>query len=296
MRAEFEEKQYEIPASIELALGPFGNRVFPSGQVIEKILGYDVAADADPSHLIWQVLNAPRPPGVILLPSYWTPQRMPEQRTLPAVTVSLILQFKRPEHMVRKGTSQWNIWNSPYYRFVRTEHQHLVLKNLEFKLAADALVRYAAPAFSTRGELEGAQLRGEVLRKTGFASPAAFGPHKVWTYQRPGTTGRPNPSGTDRPFESFDDIMSVIANKPDVSQSSTSSLALKQISNVIRYRNPVARHKVDIWTLGLERSGIDLTERQFDDLRNYASIQSELARIGAHWWLVDPGLPPQASE
>lgn len=73
MRAEFEEKQYEVPACIELATGKLGAGVFSSGQVLEKILGYDVAARVDPNHLLWRVLRAPRPAGVSLVPEFWSP-------------------------------------------------------------------------------------------------------------------------------------------------------------------------------------------------------------------------------
>ena len=52
--AEFEEKEYEIPAAIELASGRsrFGH-VFSPGQVLEGILGYDAAVTpcARPSDL-----------------------------------------------------------------------------------------------------------------------------------------------------------------------------------------------------------------------------------------------------
>lgn len=68
--AEFEEKQYECAFNVELgASGP----VFASGQVLEKLTGYDTVADPGSSHVLWRILAIPRPPGIRLVPDHWSP-------------------------------------------------------------------------------------------------------------------------------------------------------------------------------------------------------------------------------
>ena len=78
--AEFEEKEYEVAADIELARNPdkFGPRLFSSGQVLEKILGYEAAADPWAGHRVWIVLGIPRPKGIRLLPPFWHPGEEPQ--------------------------------------------------------------------------------------------------------------------------------------------------------------------------------------------------------------------------
>lgn len=288
MRAEFEEKQYEVPACIELGAGKLGSRVFSSGQVLEKILGYDVAAGVDSNHLIWRVLRAPRPAGVALIPKYWSPLDTPDSRTLPISPVNLILQFKRPESMIHGTAAQWGLWRAPYFRFSRTPHQHRILAHIESQLGGSALVRYAAPAFATRGELEAAQLTGEVLSRSGFVSPSTLGAHRIWTYQRPGLAGRGNPSGHRRPFETSDELSERIASSTANIDGSTNVIATPSIPNLAaaaRYRNPRSRSAVDLWVDVLAKRDLGLSDRQLLELRDYASVQTALALVGAHWWL-----------
>jgi hypothetical protein len=59
--AEFEEREYEIAATIELA-GVSGVVLGP-GQVAEKLLGYDTATNPTADNPIWEVLRIPRLPA-----------------------------------------------------------------------------------------------------------------------------------------------------------------------------------------------------------------------------------------
>jgi len=71
-RAEFEEKEYEQLAGVELAERGGGNGsalLFPAGQVLEHVLGYDTAPDPVEGSVVWRVLQVPRPPGVRLVPA-----------------------------------------------------------------------------------------------------------------------------------------------------------------------------------------------------------------------------------
>ncbi len=76
--AEFEEREYESAALVELddgALGP----VWTPGQVLEKILGFDLVAQPDDAHPLWAVLRAPRPPGLRLVPTSIETLRYPQR-------------------------------------------------------------------------------------------------------------------------------------------------------------------------------------------------------------------------
>jgi hypothetical protein len=201
--AEFEEKEFEIAAAIELALT---GSVFSSGQVLEGIVGYDAAVALGPGSPLWRILGARRPRGVRLVPTMWAPGPLPRAWRLPQSPVSLILQYKRPELLSRSTAKQWHLWNGRYYRFTCDTDQRDLLCRLEQAVGGRALVRYAAPAFFTRGELEQAHLARVVLRRSGFLSPLQLGNHNVWTYQRPGRRGRPNPDGEEVDFESFRDL------------------------------------------------------------------------------------------
>jgi hypothetical protein len=60
-RSGFEEKQYEEGLTLELAAG--STAVFPSGQVLEALVGYDVAlAPGDPK--VWQLIGSGVPAGL----------------------------------------------------------------------------------------------------------------------------------------------------------------------------------------------------------------------------------------
>jgi hypothetical protein len=191
-----------------------GGAVFSSGQVMEKIVGYDAVAHPDRDHLIWSLLNVPRPRGLRLVQPLWTPGTVPASSDLPSRPVSLILQYKRPDYLFGPAAAQWLFWHAPYYRFARTTHQHQVLRRLERRLGDRAIVRYAAPAFSTRAALEHRHLRRSVIEGSGFVSPRGLGNHEVWTYQGPGLIGRRNPRGTPLVFESFTNLVEATPDPP----------------------------------------------------------------------------------
>jgi len=152
----------------------------------------------------------PRPTGVRLMPSLWSPGHLPRADQLPATPVTLILQFKRPEYLFGATARQWRFWDQPYFRFGRESEQQRVLYALERKVGNDALVRYAAPAFWRRGELEAAHLRAEVVEQSGFVSPSRLARHRWWTYLRPGIDGRANPGGGPARFEASADLFAFL--------------------------------------------------------------------------------------
>jgi hypothetical protein len=281
--AEFEEKQYEVAATVEL-----GRRadVFGAGQVLEKIVGYDAAAAPSADHPIWRVLRVPRPKGLRLLPSHWQPGNQPPAGQLPSVVVSLILQYKRPEYLRGARAKQWESWGRPYFRISRTSGQQRVLLRLERNLRTAATVRYAAPAFWRRGELEAAQLASAVLSRSGYVRPSDLGSHRVWTYDQPGIDGRANPAGPRRHFETLEQLFvgESLMNEPrDLVLYDDLPGHLRNLGGAALARNPSLRRDVEVWVKTLYSRDLGLTPVQIGQLGDLAAIVTVTDQVGASW-------------
>jgi hypothetical protein len=290
--ATFEEKTYETAYNAELVASADGNRrIFSPGQVLEKVTGFDVAADPGSKHLIWRVLRVPRPRGLSLMPSHWATSRsgMPQSQELPSMPLSLILQFKRPEYLYGSRAAQWQLWRGPYYRFSRSRDQHAVLKRLEANLADSVIVRYAAPVFHTLGELEEAQMQGKVIVRSGHVAPSVLGRHQVWTYNKAGTHGRGNPAGRVRAVETFGDLfaslLGVSRGIGEVVRYDGMAEHLAVLADTCRHRNPRLRHVVSEWAESLRRAAVPLS--LIPQIVDYATIQTLTAWQGAGWWIAD---------
>jgi hypothetical protein len=283
--AEFEEKQYEIAATVEL--GRRGD-VFGAGQVLEKIVGYDVVAAPSSDHPLWRVLRVPRPSGLRLLPSHWQRGAEPSPEELPSALISLILQYKRPEYLRRANAKQWRLWRRPYFRITRGSHQQTILLRLERNLGPAAIVRYAAPAFWQRGELEAAQLAHLVLVRSGYVQPSDFGRHHVWTYNEPGVDGRANPDGPRRPFETFESMFYSdwpVSGPGDLALYEGLPQHLRALGAAAMARNPTLRRKVEEWVRTLFSRDLGLTPDQISQLGNLAAIVTITDQLGASWHL-----------
>lgn len=294
--AGFEEKTYEVAYCIELACGTDGHSaVYSPGQVLENLLGFDAAADPGSRHVIWNVLALPRPRGVQLVPPLWGASRALQRvsAALPSYPVSVFLQFKRPEYMKGPAARQWKMWRHPYYRFKRSKEQQQVLGRLERRLGVQAVVRYAAPAFHTIGELESAQISRSVIANSGHVPPARLRHHQWWTYDAPGNLGRPNPDGEPSLFETFQMLLDQALAQSSVGRElqpyrddpiHEMRQHLRRVAAVCRDREPRLRRDVDDWARQLE--GLDLSSRTISSLRDFASIQSLMARSQGAWWVT----------
>lgn len=288
-RAEFEEKEYETAALVELGTHGSPHRpVFSSGQVLEKILGYDAAADPDPTHPIWQVLALPRPPSLRLLPSHWPLGASPPATRLPRVPISLLLQFKRPEYLRGPAAKQWHRWRKPYFRFSRRAFQHRVLLRMERSCQGQAVVRYAAPAFWTVTELEARHLSRKVLSSSGFVSPSTLGSHQVWTYTQPGVKGFGNPDGARTRFETLDELFAGQINArygvlARVESDDPYSAHLQLLGTAAVDREPQLRADLRRWRRRIESSVPNLPDATVADLLRYVAVQSLAHRLGSAW-------------
>lgn len=298
--AEFEEKEYETAALVELgAFGPPYRPVFSSGQVLEKILGYDAAADPHPTHPIWQVLALARPPSLRLLPSHWPHGVTPPATRLPRVPVSLLLQFKRPEYMRGAAAKQWPRWRKPYFRFTRRAHQHRVLLRIERSCMGQAVVRYAAPAFWTVAELEARHLSRSVLTSSGFVSPTSLASHQVWTYTQPGVKGFGNPDGARTRFETLDELFTEqlnVGNGVLMRLGSDDPYAdhLQVLGVAAVDREPRLRADLLRWRRTVELSIPSLPEATVSNLLRYTAVQSLAHRLGATWVIAASDAEPAA--
>jgi hypothetical protein len=289
--AQFEEKEYEVGAAVELAEGRAGRPVFSSGQVLEALLGYDAVAHPDAAHRIWRLLELPRPDGVVLVPGYWRPGSVPPSHALPRSPVSLVLQYKRPEYLVGATAGQWRFWHRPYLRFTVNGRQQAVLARLERALGDQAAVRYACPAFWQRGQYEAALVTGRVLERSGFVRPQTMVGHRVWSYIEPGADGRANPSGRAAWLERLGDVLLGLADAPNTGQAVVvpDGLAghLAVLGRAARERQPALRAVLARFAEQLDDSSLELTSGQAQAVLNIAAITSLAVRLGASWHVLD---------
>jgi hypothetical protein len=206
------------------------------------------------------------------------------------------LQFKRPEYRYGKNAAMYKHWLGPYYRFKRDQSQHKVLKRLETRLAKSAVVRYAAPAFHTVAQLETAQITQHVIEESGHVAPSAFGAHQVWTYQKPGVHGLPNPDGDPVEFDTIRTVFARAAALPDrdafgavgeldLSRDQALRRHLGVVAEACRYRDPDLRALIDQWSPQL--ADVDgLSQSTALALVEYVTVQTLAARHRIGWWVT----------
>lgn len=295
MKAEFEEKEYEFAANWELTAGQVNCRVYPAGQVLESIVGYDAAAGIAARHRLWGLLRVPVPRGARLLPHHWGPGREPKAERIPPEAVNVILQYKRPDHVLGGRGAQWSKWGAPYYRFQITDRQHEILLRLEAALGASAIVRYSAPAFATIAELNTHRWSSDVLAQSGFTSPSSIGSgHVWWTYQAPGAIGKPNPSGPSGAFDSLDGLVNAISDASHAkSQLITGYRDWPALLDLAGASEPLLddwrRGAVRDWTSAVRsRADVDLSRDQMERIWAYATVQTLMEQAGSCWQLMAP--------
>jgi len=291
----FEEKEYESAASHELSTPStwsFRRRpaCWPVGQMLEAVLGIDAGFDPAKRE-IWRLLEVPRPGGVRVTPDMWfgSPAGLPTVPDLTCQRVSLFVNFKRPENYVRKGRK---LFGTPYLRFSvrshpRSPNQHAILRALAGNLSEQvAVVRYAAPAFRRRTELEGFKATRDVLRMSCFVSPLEINaPHTAWAYQGPGLLGAPNPDGEPRRTEDFESLAATVISE----DRPLSNLRdhLDDLAAVCRETLPPSLEKrIEAW-LDQASTQLDFALGRDRDvvgaLRSLVIVSSATARAGAAW-------------
>jgi len=155
------------------------------------------------------------------------------------------------------------------------------------------VVRYAAPAFWKRGELEAAILGRTVLERSGFVDPAKLAGHRVWTYVEAGNRGRANPRGRRHRFETVWDLLRSIeqprTSREEVVLSDPVPRHLARVGQVARDREPWLRDQIRRWQARLADADIEVSPTQHQAVLDLASVVTLVTRLGGSWNLLDAG-------
>lgn len=191
MKAEFEEKQFETQLNSELL---YKNSIYSPGQVLENILGFDVALFTKNKHF-WKIFDPHLfhrcyhlYPGIILDTKYWD-HLEDSINEFPQIKFNLIIQYKRPDYLTSKSSTEWKLWNKEYYRYDITQHQQKSLSDLSVKINSNCLVLYASPVFSTKKALWDLSNKIELVNNTNFCEVNRLNNHNKFTYNQNGKIG-----------------------------------------------------------------------------------------------------------
>ncbi|AFE06570.1 hypothetical protein COCOR_05776 [Corallococcus coralloides DSM 2259] len=188
--AEFEEKEFEGPLNAQMGLGA---PMWSPGQVLEKVVGFDVALMVQGTALWAQQGFAVPPQGAVILPAWWPwgiARLAVKVRRPPPFRLNLFLQYKRPEYLRGAQAGEWSKWKRSYYRFWIENHQQRALDACTKALGADGLVAYASPAFHSRVDLFRHVEARTLQANTHFAPASRLTGHGRYTYVDAVTPGK----------------------------------------------------------------------------------------------------------
>jgi hypothetical protein len=210
MNAEFEEKTYEQHLTRELVNGR--RLFFPPGQVLEGIVGFDVALRTSNRHF-WKLFPHANswwrrmlfmPPLGIHLRHEWWQELEREIEYFPKFKFNCFIQAKRPERMVRSDAEEYASWNKPYFRYDTFSSQRQALESLAHTTSGKAIVAYACPAFHTHKELWTAIYSGQLVSRSNFCEVAKLNGHGRYSFVSSGSYGTAHSDPIpieSRPFE-----------------------------------------------------------------------------------------------
>lgn len=201
MRAEFEEKTFEVAANNEfgllgapyacprcssshcmvcgLAYPPAMIDIWAPGQVLEGVLGFDVLVDIHGDvPEIAELLGVAFPAGMQWKQHFGFPPRAGAAPDW----ASLFLQYKRPEYFLRRRGKLHKLFPGPYFRFDLLTSQHSRLVRLRAAANEQALVYYAAPRFHTNADMQFYRQSRLVLARTAFIEAGGNEDHEYGAY------------------------------------------------------------------------------------------------------------------
>lgn len=195
MLAEFEEKTYEQHLTFELL---HSRRLFfPPGQVLENIVGFDVALRTSNSafwklfsHMSpwWHHMFFMYPKGAQLRHEWWQELEQGIEH-FPKFKFNCFIQTKRPDRMVRFDAAEYSSWERPYFRYNTFPSQQMALESLAQKTSGKAIVVYACPAFHTFAELWAAINSGQLVKLSNFCEIAKLKGHSRYSFVSSGNVG-----------------------------------------------------------------------------------------------------------
>lgn len=197
-------------------------------QPLEWHLGIDAATNARDAHRIWRVLNANIPRRMPLSPTLWP--RLPRRyhSAISGRVVSLFFQFKVPKYNDSKKAKHRAAFTTPYYEVKITKHQQSRLAQLQQRVQARALVRYASPAFWTRADFDAHAARRQVLSQSAYMIPSRVGTHQKWFYAGPSGKAILNPDPEDVDSEAWETITALMGARAREESLRTHVQALAQ--------------------------------------------------------------------
>lgn len=213
MYAEFEEKTYEQHLTSELV----HNRrlFFPPGQVLEDIVGFDVALRTSNRHFWklfphmypwWHRVLFMYPPGTHLKHEWWK-ELEHEIEHFPKFKFNCFIQAKRPNRMVRSDAAEYASWKKPYFRYDMFTSQQQALESLAQRTSGKAVVVYACPAFHTYRELWAAISSGKLVEESNFCEIAKLNSHRRYSFVSPGSYGVGHSEPTPIESQSFEQAL-----------------------------------------------------------------------------------------
>lgn len=182
--AEFEEKEFEVPLDAQLS---GGGPLWAPGQVLEALVGFDVAIIVEDLAFWASVCGVNQAPaGLAISPRWWHRYRalfigpLLRLRSPPPFKLNVFLQHKRPEYLIQGA--ERSTWTSPYFRIKPVEHQQAALEACTTALGSLGLVAYASSAFHRRPDLFKHIEQRTLIANTHFARASALTGHRTYTY------------------------------------------------------------------------------------------------------------------
>lgn len=277
-RPQFAERQYETAVNIELARGAASP--FVPTQHAEFYLGIDAAHNPRDLNAIWRILAVQVPRRVMLSPMLWPALPPGFHDEIPGRYASLFLQYKASVHQDHRRAKHFARMGGPYYEVRITTHQQRRLADLEVHVAAGAVVRYAAPAFWSRGDFDRHDERREVLRHSAFVSPSLVKGHRKWMFELP--TGKavfnPDPEETDG--ESWE---VTVRRLSEVGRRETLRAHIRSLAAAVSERQAgAAQDGGDGWIERIRRYG-RLNQEDSSFLRDLSTVTESADAAGADW-------------
>lgn len=251
MKAEFEEKEFEIQIGAEMK-SRYGF-IYAPGQVLENTIGIDLALVCPESNFWMMFKNAPSslfpiertPSGIRLKNEYWKQLEKTIDR-FPKFEFNAFFQHKRPTFLTRGNAPEWHLFGKPYFRYKVTAHQQLAMEKLAAICGDQAVVAYSCPAFSTYEKLWHYTESEELINRTNFVRVSAMTGHKRYVFSEVGVSG----TGLSEPEElehlSLDDEFSRLRSIDRYGESNLQflfnlSVAVKQASDGTRFSDFIER-------------------------------------------------------
>lgn len=184
--AEFEDKAFESALNVQLLVE--SAQLYSPGQVLEAVLGFDVAMlTQHVSH--WRLWNLQAPAGGVMTDAWGLADVTQPLSRLPDFKCNVFVQYRRPSYMAHESGAEWPTWTRPYYRYAVAPPQQATLDQCAAALGKNGLVMYAAPAFWSLRDLCTFTARGMLVEHTSLVEVTELHGHKIYTYATAGGNG-----------------------------------------------------------------------------------------------------------